>query len=111
VHATLLHHAFFTHAHILHAAGLLHATSFVHPLLVLHAALFFQASFFIHTNPVCLPKLLYLMVRVLLCNECLLVAHCIIATNVPLVHVSEWAADGCVVCMVRMVLSLTWRWL
>jgi hypothetical protein len=109
VHATLLHHAFFTHAHILHAASLLHAISFMHPLLILMAALFIQASFVIHTKPVCLSKLLSLLMCVLLCNERLFVAHCIIATNSPLVHVSERAADGCIVCMMRMVLSLS-RW-
>jgi hypothetical protein len=102
MHATFLHHTFLAHAYLLHAALLVQA------LFLTHAALIIHTSLIIHAAPILFPLLLSLLMGMLVRNECLLVAHGIIATDVSLMHTAEWS-DGCVVRMMRMVLSLTWR--
>jgi hypothetical protein len=87
VHATFLHHTFFTQSYLLHAALL------VHTLFLTHATLIIHTSLVIHTTPILFPLLLSLLMSMLMRNECLLVAHGIIATNGSLMHISEWATD------------------
>jgi hypothetical protein len=102
VHATFLHHSFLAHA------NLLHATLLVHALFLTHAALIIHTSLVVHAAPILFPLLLSLLMGMLVRNKCLLMAHGIVTTNVPLMHAAEWSDRG-VVCMMRMVLSLTWR--
>ena len=103
VHATFLHHTFLTQPNLLHAALLVHALFLTHATLIVHTSLI------VHTTPILFTLLLGLLMSMLMRNECLLVAHSVVATNGSLMHIPEWTTNGGVMRMMRVILRLAWR--
>lgn len=102
--AAVGHFALVVDAALVHHALLLHAALFVQALVFAHAALV------LHSAPVVLACLLSLLLSLMVrCEGLLFMPKRIFAAHGTLMHRTERATNGCVVCMVRMVLGLAGR--